>query len=220
MPKSKRNRVVTVSATKSKGIELKSDLVKQIKDSVEEYTHLFVFTVQNMRNSKLKEVRNEWNHSRFYFGRNKIMAKALGESVETETAENIHKVAKQITGDVGLLFTNKSLKEVTEWFDLYAQSDYARAGCVAEEPFIVKAGALSQFPHNMEPQLRQLGLKTSMNKGVVTLDEDFQVCKKGEKLSPEQCRLLKLFGEQTVRFQVSLKCHWTRDGGKFSLLDK
>ncbi|KNC81327.1 mRNA turnover protein 4 [Sphaeroforma arctica JP610] len=218
MPKSKRNRIVTVSATKSKGIELKSDLVKQIKDSVDEYSNLFVFTVQNMRNAKLKDVRNEWSHSRFYFGRNKIMAKAIGDTVETEVAENIHKVSKQIVGDVGLLFTNKTLEEVTEWFDQYSQSDYARAGCVADREFVIKAGDLSQFPHNMEPQLRSLGLKTSMKKGVVTLDEDYVVCKFGQTLSPEQCRLLKLFAVEMVQFQITLKCHWNREG-KFALLD-
>lgn len=42
----------------------------------------------------------------------------------------------------------------------------------------------------MEPQLRQLGMHTSLKKGIVTLDIDFQLCKKGDKLTPEQARLL------------------------------
>jgi mRNA turnover protein 4 len=42
----------------------------------------------------------------------------------------------------------------------------------------------------MEPQLRQLGMHTSLKRGVVTLDVDFQLCKKGDKLTPEQARLL------------------------------
>ena len=42
----------------------------------------------------------------------------------------------------------------------------------------------------MEPQLRKLGLHTSLKKGVIHLDTDFEVCKKGDKLNPEQARLL------------------------------
>jgi hypothetical protein len=42
----------------------------------------------------------------------------------------------------------------------------------------------------MEPQLRKLGLHTSLKKGIVTLDTDFLVCKKGDKLTADQARLL------------------------------
>ncbi len=42
----------------------------------------------------------------------------------------------------------------------------------------------------MEPQLRQLGMRTSLKKGIVTLDVDYEICKKGDKLTPEQARLL------------------------------
>jgi hypothetical protein len=49
---------------------------------------------------------------------------------------------------------------------------------------------MDQFQHTMEPQLRQLGMRTSLKKGIVTLDVDYQICKKGNKLTPEQARLL------------------------------
>lgn len=42
----------------------------------------------------------------------------------------------------------------------------------------------------MEPQLRKLGLHTSLKKGVVTLDTDYVICKKDDKLTPDQARLL------------------------------
>jgi hypothetical protein len=42
----------------------------------------------------------------------------------------------------------------------------------------------------MEPQLRKLGLHTSLKRGIVTLDTDHQICKKGDKLTPEQAQLL------------------------------
>ena len=36
----------------------------QVKDCVDQYSFIYVFSVENMRNSKIKDVRNEWKHSR------------------------------------------------------------------------------------------------------------------------------------------------------------
>ena len=48
----------------------------------------------------------------------------------------------------------------------------------------------------MEPQLRQLGLATTLIKGVPSLNHPHILCREGEKLSSEQCRILKLLGVQ------------------------
>ena len=45
----------------------------QIKECIDEYANIFLFSVQNMRNTKLKDVRSKWRDSRFFFGRNKVM---------------------------------------------------------------------------------------------------------------------------------------------------
>ena len=39
---------------------------------------MFVFKTENMRNNKMKEVREKWNHSKFFIGKNRVVAKALG----------------------------------------------------------------------------------------------------------------------------------------------
>lgn len=47
-----------------------------------------------------------------------------------------------------------------------------------------------KFPHNMEPQLRQLGMPTTLVNGIVTLTKEFTICTQGQALSPEQAHLL------------------------------
>jgi len=42
----------------------------------------------------------------------------------------------------------------------------------------------------MEPQLRKLGLPTTLKTGVVTCLFDYTVCNKGDVLTPEQAQLL------------------------------
>ncbi|CAI9605537.1 unnamed protein product [Staurois parvus] len=70
----------------------------------------------------------------------------------------------------------------------------------------------------MEPQLRQLGLPTTLKKGVVTLLSDHEVCKEGDTLTPEQARILKLFGYQMAEFKVTLKSMWSAETGEFQKL--
>lgn len=46
-----------------------------------------------MRNTKLKDLRNEWKDSRFFFGKNKVMAIALGRSKSDEVEDQLNLVS-------------------------------------------------------------------------------------------------------------------------------
>ncbi|NXX21341.1 MRT4 protein, partial [Podargus strigoides] len=190
----------------------------QLRKCVDTYKYIFVFSVANMRNNKLKDVRNAWKHSRIFFGKNKVMMVALGREPSSEYKENLHKVSKHLRGEVGLLFTNRTREEVDEWFSKFKEVDFARAGNKATYAVSLDTGPLKQFPHSMEPQLRQLGLPTALKKGVVTLLSDYEVCKEGDVLTPEQARVLKLFGYEMAEFKVTIKFLWNSETGDFQKL--
>jgi len=95
-----------------------------------------------------------------------------------------------LQGECGLLFTNRSEKEVDSFFEKFVEKDYARGGTLATETVELEEGPLEQFPHSMEPLLRSLGLPTSLNRGIVTLIKDYTVCQKGQMLNPEQAKIL------------------------------
>lgn len=58
------------------------------------------------------------------------------------------------------------LPSLPSWFSQFTESDFARAGNKATLTVGLDAGPLEQFPHSMEPQLRQLGLPTALKKGL------------------------------------------------------
>ncbi|XP_073512299.1 mRNA turnover protein 4 homolog [Phyllobates terribilis] len=215
MPKSKRDKKVFLTKTSKKGLEVKQSLIQELRKCVDTYKYLFVLSVENMRNNKLKDVRNAWKHSRLFFGKNKVMTVALGKDPCDEYKDNLHKLGKSLKGEVGILFTNRTEKEVREWFDQFKETDFARAGNKATYGVVLDEGPLEQFTHSMEPQLRQLGLPTALKKGVVTLLSDYEVCKEGDTLTPEQARTLKLFGYQMAEFKVSIKSMWVSETGEF-----
>jgi mRNA turnover protein 4 len=175
------------------------------------------------------------------------MAKALGTTPEEEHRMGIHKLAQvcnialiidhlmngflyfsqQIQGQVGLLFTDTEPQEVIEWFADFSQPDFARAGNVATRTVILPAGPVMRvhsdppepFPHNEEPQLRRLGLTTTMNRGVPTLTNPHKLCEKGKVLTAEQAQLLKLIGEKMVTFRVGLIARWEAGSGEVIQID-
>ncbi|NWJ07469.1 MRT4 protein, partial [Crypturellus undulatus] len=128
-------------------------------------------------------------------------------------------VSQHLRGEVGLLFTDRTKDEVHEWFSQFREVDFARAGNKATYTVSLDTGPLEQFPHSMEPQLRQLGLPTALKKGVVTLLSDYEVCKEGDVLTPEQARVLKLFGYEMAEFKVTIKFLWNSETGDFEQLE-
>ena len=50
---------VTLSKTKKKGREHKESIVNSIRDAVEKYNSIYVFSFENMRNLKFKEFREQ-----------------------------------------------------------------------------------------------------------------------------------------------------------------
>lgn len=84
---------------------------------MQRYNSVFLISIANTRNTRLLDLRGEWIGSVFFFGKVRIIALGLGNSPETEIADGIHKLANEIRkhtmkGQCGLLFTNKSKKEV------------------------------------------------------------------------------------------------------------
>lgn len=61
MPKSKRDKIVALTRTDKKTKEHKVSLIDSIKESSDKWTYCWLFTVGDMRNSHLKDVRSAWN---------------------------------------------------------------------------------------------------------------------------------------------------------------
>uniref|UniRef100_A0A6M2DIZ4 Ribosome assembly factor mrt4 n=1 Tax=Xenopsylla cheopis TaxID=163159 RepID=A0A6M2DIZ4_XENCH len=219
MPKSKRDKKISLTKTDKKGLALKQQIINDIRSCVEKYSTIYLFAVKNMRNTQLKDLRTEWNNSRFFFGKNKIMALGLGRNEQDEIEDNLHKLSAELQGQCGLLFTEKSKEEVVSWFNSFSAQEYARSGFVASETILLPEGPMEEFSHSIEPHLRQLGLPTSLKKGVVTLLKEHEVCRKGSILTPEQARILKLIGKPLAEFKLEIKCVWSKQDG-FEMLSE
>lgn len=208
--------LVSLTKTDKKGIAMKQHIIEDIQSCCDKYENIFLFSVENMRNSKLKEVRTEWRHSRFFFGKNRVMQLGLKNFVENDDASNLkslNELSDRLTGQCGLLFTNKGRQEVLDWFETYSEVDFARAGFSATETVELPPGPMPEFSHAIEPHLRSLGMPTKLEKGIVTLYKEYLVCKEGQILTPEQAKILKLITRPMAEFKLNIECCWIKETG-------
>ncbi|KAF2198457.1 mRNA turnover protein-like protein 4 [Delitschia confertaspora ATCC 74209] len=221
MPKSKRAKVVHLSKTDKKGKELSLKLFANVQEAADNFKYIFVFSVENMRNTYLKQVRTEFSDSRIFFGKTKVMAKALGITPAEEHLPNLSALTKYVDGNVGLFFTNREPKEILEHFSSFSETDYARAGVAATQTFTVPAGVVHSrggelpeeddvpLPHSQEVTVRKWGMPTKLVKGKVMLEEPYTVCKEGQVLNSHQTALLKLFGVAMADFKIDMKAYYS-----------
>ncbi|CAD5229431.1 unnamed protein product [Bursaphelenchus okinawaensis] len=214
MPKSRRDKDYSLTKVKKKSKETKETLVDQIRQSVDEYKTIYSFNIENLRSSKFIQIRQRFKKtSKFFFGKRNVMALALGRTAEEEIGDGLHKLAKTLQGQCGLVFTNEKDKEFVKFFTEFDELEYARSGNIATHSVHLPAGPLTQFIFSMEPQLKRLGLPVKVAQGFVELYDDFQVCSEGDTLTADQCKILKLLGEKMSTFKVNLVAKWSKKDG-------
>jgi mRNA turnover protein 4 len=219
MPKSKREKVVHLSQVQKKGKTQKERLVNKLRDACDEYARVFVLEMVNMRNTKLKEMREKWIGSRFFLGKNRVMQHALGRNASDEYSDGISKLSRRINGRCGLFFTNNTKEEVLHYFKSFRVPNYPRSGFVATEDFVIPGGVLEHYAVGMEPLLRKLGLPTRIKNAKVFLPTDTQVCSVGDKLTPNQCKLLEMFDVPMAVFTVSVNSMYDLTSESFQAFD-
>mmetsp|Transcript_6931 Transcript_6931/g.7920 ORF Transcript_6931/g.7920 Transcript_6931/m.7920 type:complete len:250 (+) Transcript_6931:203-952(+) len=208
MPKSRRNKQVSLTKVKKGGKERKGTLIENVRDSVDEFPHLYVLRFKNMKNVAFKKLRDEIQDStRFFLGSNKVMQVALGRDETDALRENLNKVSDRLAGNAGLCFTKLPRAELQNKFAMHEDFDYARPGQVATETVQFEAGPVhghtgAPLAHTLEPTCRANGMPTRLNHGTVELLVNHEVCKEGDLLSPKACALLRLFDIKMAQFEI------------------
>ncbi|KAF4747993.1 mRNA turnover 4, partial [Perkinsus olseni] len=141
---------------------------------------------------------------------------------ESESQDGIHALSAHVSGEVGLLLTDMTAEQVTDILANHEQANFARSGCISTADITLEAGddALSRFPHSQEPFLRKLGLPTLLVNGKIRLMGDYEVCKTGKALTPEQCQLVKLLGIPMAVFRVSMAAQWSKEDGQCTVFEE
>ena len=112
MPKSKRNKMVSLTKVKRKGRDGKEDLLGKVQQALDNYEHSYVLSFENMRSAPFKQMQNEMHGTtKFFHGKNKVIAKALGKTPEDEIKDNTGRLSQYLTGQVCLAFSSLKMAD-------------------------------------------------------------------------------------------------------------
>ncbi|KAA3677166.1 mRNA turnover protein 4 [Paragonimus westermani] len=211
MPLSRRDRKIDLTKVGKKASKKKEQFDK-IQRYLNTFSRVYVIKFYNPRNQKIAELRHHLTNAHIVFGKNKVTMLALNKQ-SNKSRPMLGKISSYIKGNCALLLTNLSSLELRKNFDSFRSSEYARAGNLASQSVTLVAGPLPKFTHTMEPYLRQIGLPVKLIRGVIHLEKDFVVCKKEDALTPDQCRILKLFEIQLSEFRVGIVASWSEEDG-------
>lgn len=219
---------MALTQTAKKTRDHKSAVIQDVRDAIDSHDTLYLFSYENMRSSKFKDVRMHFREpdmegkaSRIFLGKNKLLQIALGRTPEEEYGDNLRHVAKLTSGSVGLLLTSRARSDVESYFENMADEDFARAGSIASRSVTLTNDMVATHPVSMVEQFRKLGLPVDVKNGRLRLYEDqdgYRLCKEGETLSAEKCKALVQFGIKLATFRVELVCRWSSTDFEFEML--
>ena len=208
---------MSLTQTKKKTREWKEGLVGLVRECAEGYPSAYVVRFDNFRNAEFQTLREEMRgDSRFVRGSVSLLRVALGKEEASEVVAGAAALGAHLSGDVGLLFTRRSEGEVREVLRRFHPQDFLRAGACAPLDVDFPAGevmGLQGLPvaHTLEPTLRKHGMPTRLTKGKVQLSDPWTLCRAGERLTPAQVVLLRIFGLKMARFRILPQ--WLLEGG-------
>jgi mRNA turnover protein 4 len=189
------------------GRKRKEAIVETILECLDNYSHVYVYSMENMRTGVVKDLRQKFAQDRFLMGKQTVMAIGLGRTPEEEPRDNLHKLSSHLSGNAGLLFSNRPQKEVVGFFRSFSEEEYATAGTPAASDYVIPQGPLA-FQHTMADPLRKLGLPVMLKNGTLVCEQNYQVCTRGNPLTPEQAKVLKLMEVKMGAARLDLRCVW------------
>ena len=224
---------VALTKTAKKTREHKTSYVETVRESIDAHDRIYLFSYENMRSNHFKDVRlhfrgdggssknamsddGENAEGRLFLGKNKLLQIALGKSTNDEYSDNLHQLSKILSGSVGILCTSQNASSVEEYFSKLAVNDFARAGADASETVMLTKEQVETHPVSMVEQFRKLGLPVEVQNGRVGFiggRSEYEVCKAGQTLSVEQCKILVHMGVKLALFKIGLVSRWEKEDG-------
>ncbi|XBW37154.1 hypothetical protein QEN19_002732 [Hanseniaspora menglaensis] len=229
MPKSRRNRVITLSNVTKKDKDAKTRNFDNLSDNLLKFKRVVLLNLSNINSNNLKELRKQWDNetlveedrSKFVVSKKNMIIKSL-ENHKEEFA-NLEKLTSLLqkqhekNSTYGILYTNYDYKTVVEFFDSYLKKDFAKSNSKSPLTFKIPQGivysrggyipAEEDIPmaHSLEPTLRnKYKIPTSLKDGKIVLDAEYHVCEENQTLNVIQCLILRQFGIAESEYKVEV----------------
>ena len=236
MPRSKRNRAITLSNVTKKDKETKTKNFDNLSDNLLKFKRVILLNLSNINSNNLKELRKQWdnedleeeNKSKLVVSKKNMIIKNFDNYKEEFV--NLNKLNQKLKNQheknatYGILYTNYDYKTVVDFFESYVKKDFAKSNPKSPISFTIpggivysRGGFINQeddipMAHSLEPTLRnKYKIPTSLKDGKIVLDTEYFVCEQNETLNVTQCLILRQFGIAESEYRVEVMAAYDKE---------
>ncbi|KII70143.1 60S acidic ribosomal protein P0 [Thelohanellus kitauei] len=180
----------------------KEVIIERVKALSESYTSMILFIVDNVCSNQLKKIRTlVKDKGELVMGKNTLFRKGLMASSQRTKFERI---LYQVTGNVGILFTNRDIKEMKEMVESVTEMAPVKANMIAQCDVVVAKGPTS-LPPDKTSFFQALNISTMIVKANIQIMSDINLLKKGQKVGASEAALMKMLDMRPFSYMMQTK---------------
>ncbi|MGC8479212.1 MAG: 50S ribosomal protein L10 [Candidatus Micrarchaeia archaeon] len=165
----------------------KIEFVNKLKKEIKEHKTVGVMSIERMPDRLFQKIRNEAKEKKIktIVSRKNLLLKILDQ-------ENFKTLEPFVTGNVAVLMTNDSPFELYSLVSSNKIRLIAKPNQIADSDIVIESGETSLQPGQAVTELKTAGIDVQIQKGKVTIGKSKTLVKKGEKISLQVSKALKL----------------------------
>jgi len=181
--------------------EEKVKIVEELKEKIEKYLVIGIFDLYKLPTKVLKEVRKLEDIEVKVAKKNLIRI-----ALESCKNEKLKELINLLPSQPGLIFSNKNPVELFKEIEKVKINTYAKAGDVASEDIVVKAGITNLMAGPAIGEFSRAKIPVKVEGGKIAIREDTTVVKKGEVISAEIASILRKLEIKPISLGLKLNC--------------
>jgi large subunit ribosomal protein LP0 len=180
----------------------KAGYFDKLKGLLEEYSSIFIVTVDNVSSQQMHEIRQALRgEGVVLMGKNTMVRRAVkGFIADTPEYERLLPFVK---GNVGFVFTNADLKTIRDKILANKVAAPARAGAVAPADVFIPAGNTGMEPGKTS-FFQALGVPTKIARGTIEITADLKLVEAGTKVGASEATLLNMLNISPFTFGMGI----------------
>jgi len=170
--------------------ENKAGYFDKLKGLLEEYTSIFIVTVDNVSSQQMHEIRGALRgEGVVLMGKNTMVRRAVKGFISDNP--EYERLLPFVKGNVGFVFTNSDLKTIRDKILDNKVAAPARAGALAPKDVFIPAGNTGMEPGKTS-FFQALGVPTKIARGTIEITSDLKLVEAGSKVGASEATLLNM----------------------------
>ncbi len=181
----------------------KKEEVARLESLIQKYKVIAIADMTNMPSVQLQKLRSNLKESLLITMSKARLIKIVFENLKYKI-KGLEQLENNIRGMPALLLTNDNPFKLAKALRKSKSSAPAKAGQLAPNDIMVPAGPTAFPPGPIMGELGQIGIKTTVVDGKITIKEDTQVLKEGQLITGQVANILTRLGIEPMEIGINI----------------